>query len=59
MATTDRADLYVLRGSESWRDPYPAYRELRDADPVHRVDHPEHGEFWVLSRFKETYNETV
>ncbi len=53
---TDAADLYVLRGGESWRSPWSAYRKLRDADPVHRVDHPRYGEFWVLSRFDDVIN---
>lgn len=48
-------DLYQLRGGERWRDPWPAYRRLRDDAPVHRVDHEVHGEFWVLSRFDDVF----
>ncbi|MEO5874162.1 MAG: cytochrome P450 [Streptosporangiaceae bacterium] len=33
-------------------DPYPAYRELRDHDPVHRHDGPP---FWALSRFEDVW----
>lgn len=47
--------MYELRGGERWRDPYAAYRSLRDDDPVHRVDHPVHGSFWVLSRFADVF----
>jgi len=41
-------------GGESWRDPFPMYRALRDHDPVHRVV-PEDGSraYWVLSRFSD------
>jgi len=48
-------DLYQLRGGESWRDPWASYKDLRDTDPVHAVDHPSHGEFWVLSRFDDVF----
>ena len=48
-------DLYQLRGGERWRDPWPAYRRLRDETPVLRVDHESHGEFWVLSRFDDVF----
>ncbi len=43
---------FVPRGAESWRDPFPMYRALRDHDPVHHVE-PAGGEgdYWVLSRF--------
>ena len=50
MTTTD-IEGFVLRGGESWRSPWSAYRWLRDNDPLHRVDHPKLGRFWVLSRF--------
>jgi cytochrome P450 len=41
------------RGGETWRDPFPMYRELRDHDPVHRVPDNGSGEdYWVLSRFE-------
>ena len=53
---TDTPDLYVLRGGESWRNPWPAYRALRETDPVHPVDHPRFGRFWVLSRFDDVFD---
>lgn len=34
-------------------DPYPAYRELRDREPVHRHEKPG---FWALSRFEDVWN---
>jgi cytochrome P450 family 130 len=34
-------------------DPYPAYRQLRDRDPVHRHDDPP---FWALSRFEDVWD---
>jgi len=53
MTTTSLAS-FSPRGGESWRDPFPMYRALRDHDPVHRVE-PENGEraYWVLSRFSD------
>ncbi len=51
------AASYQLRSGESWRDPFPMYRNLRDHDPVHRVairgDDPE--PFWFLSRFDDVF----
>ena len=35
-------------------DPYPAYRQLRDADPVHH--HASEPEFWALSRFADVWD---
>jgi cytochrome P450 len=35
------------------RDPYPAYRQLRDHDPVHHHDSPP---FWALSRFDDIWD---
>ena len=48
--------LYELRGRESWRNPYPAYKKLRDYDPVHHVSHERYGDFWVLSRFQDVFD---
>ncbi len=51
------AASYQLRSGESWRDPFPMYRNLRDHDPVHRVairgDDTE--PFWFLSRFDDVF----
>ncbi len=46
---------FEMRGGETWRNPFDAYRNLRDTDPVHIVDHPEHDRFWVLSRFTDVF----
>ncbi|GAA1281946.1 cytochrome P450 [Pseudonocardia aurantiaca] len=35
-----------------WRDPYPAYAELRDAAPVREVQRPE-GTVWLVSRYAD------
>ena len=48
--------LYELRGRESWRNPYPAYKKLRDQDPIHHVTHERYGDFWVLSRFQDVFD---
>jgi cytochrome P450 len=48
-------DMYLMRGGERWRDPWPAYRRLRYDAPVHRVDHEMYREFWVLSRFDDVF----
>ena len=49
-------EKYVLRDSETWRDPYTSYKYLRDYEPVHRVQHHLHGTFWVLSRFDDVFD---
>jgi cytochrome P450 len=46
--------------AETWRDPFPMYRALRDHDPVHRV--PDNGagqDYWVLSRFRDVFDAAV
>ncbi|HUW01223.1 MAG TPA: cytochrome P450 [Acidimicrobiales bacterium] len=47
---------FTLRGGESWRDPWDDYRRLREEDPVHLVEHPTLGRFWVLSRFADVFD---
>lgn len=42
---------YTPFGRETWRDPFPLYRRLRDEDPVH---HSPLG-FWVLTRFDDVF----
>ncbi|MCH2187115.1 cytochrome P450 [Myxococcota bacterium] len=44
------------RSGESWRDPFPMYRALRDHDPVHHVAD---GDYWVLSRFEDVFNAAI
>lgn len=49
------ADVYDPFDPGFQADPYPAYRRLRDEEPVHR-----HGEppFWALSRFEDVWAAT-
>jgi cytochrome P450 len=54
-ASTNEAPHFVLRGGEAWRDPWDAYRRLREVDPVHRVTDTHHPPFWVLSRFADVF----
>ena len=41
------------RSGETWRDPYPMYRWLRDEDPLHHV---RAGDYWVLSRHEDVFD---
>jgi len=50
--------VFEPRSGESWRDPFPMYKALRDHDPVHRFEN-ERGEFWALSRFKDVFAAAV
>ena len=50
--------VYEPRSGESWRDPFPMYKALRDHDPVHMFEN-ERGEFWALSRFKDVFAAAV
>jgi cytochrome P450 len=48
--------LFVPRSGESWRDPWSAYVELRETDPVHHVEPGNgQGDYWVLSRFADVF----
>ena len=49
-------DPYHLRTADTWRSPWDDYRRLRDESPVHRVAHPMHGDFFVLSRFDDVFD---
>ncbi|MEU9024028.1 cytochrome P450 [Actinomadura sp. NPDC048394] len=49
------ADVYDPFDPGFQADPYPAYRRLRDEDPVHRHDDPP---FWALSRFEDIWAAT-
>lgn len=49
------ADAYDPFDPDFQADPYPAYRRLRDDDPVHRHDDPP---FWALSRFEDIWQAT-
>jgi cytochrome P450 family 130 len=49
---------FQLANAETWADPWPMYRALRDHDPVHHVvpaDRPDH-DYWVLSRHADVWN---
>jgi cytochrome P450 len=48
--------VFEPRERESWRDPFPMYRALRDGDPAHHV---ESGDYWVLSRFEDIFRAAV
>ncbi|KAB2380057.1 cytochrome P450 [Actinomadura montaniterrae] len=49
------ADVYDPFDPGFQADPYPAYRRLRDEDPVHHHDDPP---FWALSRFEDIWAAT-
>ena len=51
--------VYEPRSAESWRDPFPMYRALRDNDPVHRFENGAGEEVWALSRFKHVFDAAV
>jgi len=54
--SASREPVFTPQGGESWRDPFPMYRALRDRDPVHHV---EDGDYWVLSRFEHVFAAAV
>ena len=48
---------FELANAETWREPWPMYRALRDHDPVHHVvpaDRPDH-DYYVLSRHADIW----
>ncbi|MFD0683058.1 cytochrome P450 [Actinomadura fibrosa] len=49
------ADVYDPFDPAFQADPYPAYRRLRDEEPVHRHEDPP---FWALSRFEDIWAAT-
>jgi len=52
--------VFEPRSAETWRDPFPMYKALRDHDPVHRVpDNGEGEDYWVLSRFQHVFDAAV
>jgi len=48
--------VFQLATPETWRNPWPMYRALRDHDPVHHVvpDNPDH-DYYVLSRHADIF----
>ena len=52
--------VFEPRSAETWRDPFPMYKALRDHDPVHHVEDNGEGEdYWVLSRFQHVFDAAV
>jgi cytochrome P450 len=47
-----RPEIYDPLDPATQADPYPAYRRLRDDDPVHRTARG----YWVLSRFEDVFH---
>ncbi|WP_059017336.1 cytochrome P450 [Mycobacterium sp. M26] len=47
---------FELATAETWADPWPMYRALRDRDPVHHVvpNNPDQ-DYWVLSRHEDIW----
>jgi cytochrome P450 len=48
---------FQLATAETWPDPWPMYRALRDHDPIHHVvppNHPDH-DYYVLSRHADVW----
>jgi vitamin D3 1,25-hydroxylase len=45
------ATLEVFEGA-FWRDPYPAYAQLREHAPVRRIERPD-GDLWLISRYTD------
>lgn len=48
---------FELATADTWPNPWPMYRALRDHDPVHRVVPPKHPEddYYVLSRHADVW----
>ncbi|SPM35562.1 Cytochrome P450 [Mycobacterium rhizamassiliense] len=49
--------VFELATADTWPNPWPMYRALRDHDPVHHVvpaNHPEH-DYYVLSRHADVW----
>lgn len=49
--------VFRLAGADSWAEPWPMYRALRDHDPVHHVipeQRPDH-DYYVLSRHADIW----
>ncbi len=59
-ASQTESDPVVYRppSGESWRDPFPMYKALREHDPVHTFEN-DAGTFTVLSRFKDVFSAAV
>ncbi len=51
MTAGPRPEIYDPLDPATQQDPHPAYRRLRDDDPVHRTARG----YWVLSRFEDVF----
>jgi cytochrome P450 len=66
-ATLSHVPQFRLATAETWADPWPMYRALRDHDPVHHVVPPtkpdddyyvltRHADIWAAARDHETFS---
>lgn len=52
----DSQARFHLATADTWADPWPMYRALRDRDPVHHVVPPNpNQDYWVLSRHEDVW----
>jgi cytochrome P450 family 130 len=69
-ATLSHEPRFELATAETWPNPYPMYRALRDHDPVHHVvpearpDHDyyvlsRHADIWAAARDHETFSSAL
>ena len=56
--TLSHEPRFQLATAETWPNPWPMYRALRDHDPVHHVVPPKHpeGDYYVLSRHADVWS---
>ncbi len=56
MLSHDSSAVFRLATAETWPQPWPMYKALRDHDPVHHVipDNPDH-DYYVLSRHADVW----
>ncbi|MDT5349173.1 MAG: cytochrome family [Mycobacterium sp.] len=54
----DASPKFELATAETWANPWPMYRALRDHDPVHHVVPPKHpdDDYYVLSRHADVWS---
>jgi cytochrome P450 family 130 len=57
-ASLSHEPRFQLATAETWPNPWPMYRALRDHDPVHHVVPPKHPEddYYVLSRHADVWS---
>jgi cytochrome P450 len=56
-STLSHAPRFQLANAETWADPWPMYRALRDHDPVHHVvsAHTPENDYYVLTRHADIW----